>query len=173
MLAACLDSNGTALADTEGTDTTISQKDSNMTNNNYYSRTSRVDDVINDPDFGDFGRLIFPANHNYWSGETLGNIRLLWYSNDPDKTVEIVNYMKGHAAKGDTIFYNIYSDSERAQNPNLRDTGLFFFRSLTPTLSKGEGARAICRLQCRRRICLRRGSAGQLSAFPGTLKERL
>lgn len=103
--------------------------DSDMTNDNYYSRTSRISDVMNDPVFGDYGRLIFPADDGYWSGNTLEDLHLVWYNDiDPDKTVEIVNYMRSHAAKGDTIFYSIYSDAEKDANPELRNTGLFFFK---------------------------------------------
>ena len=35
-------------------------------------------------------RLIFPVDEGYWSGETLEDLRLVWYNYiDPDKTVEI------------------------------------------------------------------------------------
>lgn len=95
----------------------------------YYSRTSRTDDVMSDPAFGDYGRLIFPVDAGYWSGETLEQLRLIWYNYiDPDKTVEIVNYLRHHALRGDTVFYNIYTDAERAADPTLGNTGLFFFR---------------------------------------------
>ncbi|MDK2806803.1 MAG: hypothetical protein PWQ94_1967 [Thermoanaerobacterium sp.] len=42
--------------------------------------------------------------------------------------MEIVNYLKKRAKSGDTIFYDIYSDEEKAQDPTKEDTGLFFFR---------------------------------------------
>ena len=47
---------------------------------------------------------------------------------DPDKTVEIANYMKSHAENGDVIFYDIYTDEEKAADPAKEDTGLFFFK---------------------------------------------
>ncbi|MBR0231708.1 MAG: esterase [Clostridia bacterium] len=94
-----------------------------------YTADSAIDDVISDPVFGDFGRLIFPANTGYYSGNTLGDLSLTWYNHiDPDKTVEIVNYMSSHAAAGDTIFYDIYTDAEKAADPEKKDTGLFFFK---------------------------------------------
>ncbi len=94
-----------------------------------YTRDTRISDVISDPVFGDYGRLIFPVDEGYYSGETLGDLRLTWYNNiDPDKTVEIANYMRSHAATGDVIFYDIYSESERAADPWKKDTGLFFFK---------------------------------------------
>lgn len=60
---------------------------------------------------------------------TMGNLYLTYYSNIvPDMTVEITNYMKEHAASGDTIFYDIYTDEEKAADPAKEDTGLFFFK---------------------------------------------
>ena len=94
-----------------------------------YTLSTRIDDVISDSAFGDFGRLIFPVDKSYYSGTTLGNLDLTWYSNiDADKTVEIANYMKSHAEAGDKIFCDIYTDAEKAADPSKRDTGLFFFK---------------------------------------------
>ena len=94
-----------------------------------YTKETEIAVVQNDPAFGDYGRLIFPADNGYMSGDTLGSLRLTWYSNiDPDKTVEICNYLKDHAGAGETIFYDIYSDEEKAVDPAKEDTGLFFFR---------------------------------------------
>ncbi len=94
-----------------------------------FTRDTRISDVISDPVFGDYGRLIFPVDEGYYSGETLGDLRLTWYNNiDPDKTVEIASYMRSLAASGDVIFYDIYSESEKAADPWKNDTGLFFFK---------------------------------------------
>lgn len=91
--------------------------------------TAYTTDTITDPVFGDYGRLIFPVNSGYYSGDTLGDLRLTWYSNiDPGKTVDIANYMKDHAAAGDTIFFDIYTEEEKAADPEKEDTGLFFFK---------------------------------------------
>lgn len=88
-----------------------------------------ITDVMNDSAFGDYGRLIFPVNSGYYSGNTLGELRLTWYTEiDPEKTVEIVNTMKSRAGAGDTIFYDIYTDAEKAADPAKADTGLFFFK---------------------------------------------
>lgn len=95
----------------------------------YYTRETKIQDVANDPAFGEYGRLIFPVDSGYMSGSTLGNMRLTWYSCiDPDKTVEITNYMKSYAEAGEAIFFDIYTDEEKAADPYKEDTGLFFFR---------------------------------------------
>lgn len=94
-----------------------------------YTENTRISDVISDPVFGDYGRLIFPVDNGYYQGDTLKNLQLTWYSNiDSDKTVEIANYMKSHAQAGDTIFYDIYTEEEKEEDPAKEDTGLFFFK---------------------------------------------
>ncbi len=67
-----------------------------------YTADTKISQVINDPVFGDYGRLIFPVDTGYYSGDTLGEL--------------------------DLIFYDIYTDEEKAQDPEKEDTGLFFFR---------------------------------------------
>lgn len=94
-----------------------------------YSAESKISEVMSDPVFSDFGRLLFPVDEGYWSGDTLGNLRLTWYNYlSADKTVEIVNTLKRRALSGETIFYDIYTDAEKATDPDKADTGLFFFR---------------------------------------------
>lgn len=94
-----------------------------------FTEDTAIHDVIAYSGFGSFGRLIFPVNEAYYGGDTLKTLSLAWYNNiQPDKTVEIVNYMKEHADAGDTIFYDIYTDEEKEEDPAKNDTGLFFFR---------------------------------------------
>lgn len=91
--------------------------------------STKIADVINDPLLGDCGRLLLPTDNGYYSGDTLSELRLVWYSNiDPDETVEIVNYVRGRAAAGETVFYDIYTEEEKSADPAKRDTGLFFFK---------------------------------------------
>lgn len=101
----------------------------NTAANTFYTADTAISDVINDPVFGDYGRLIFPVDSGFYSGNTLGELQLTWYRNiDPDMTVEITNYMKEHAGAGESIFYNIYSEEERAADSEKANTGLFFFK---------------------------------------------
>lgn len=96
-----------------------------------YDKSTSISDVINDPVFGDHGRLIFPVNDWYYSGDTLGDLQLTWYSNiDSDKTAEIANYLREQVASGNTVFYDIYSEEEKQTDPEKADTGLFFFKGM-------------------------------------------
>ena len=95
---------------------------------NPYTKDTAISDVISDPVFEGYGRMIFPVDEGYYSGDTLGNLGLTWYHNiDPDKTVEIANYMKSRAEAGEPVFYDIYTEEEKAADPAKEDTGLFFF----------------------------------------------
>ena len=94
-----------------------------------WDENTGINEVIAYSGFGDRGRLIFPGDEGYYSGSTLKDLRLTWYSNiQPAKTVEIVNYFKEKADAGETVFYDIYTDAEKNADPWKADTGLFFFR---------------------------------------------
>lgn len=99
----------------------------------YYSLSSTVGEIEEDPSFGEFGNLLFPVDQNVSKDMTLEELSsssvYVWYSNiHPDKTVEIVNILKEDVEAGNQIFYNIYSQMERESDPSKRNTGLFFFR---------------------------------------------
>lgn len=94
-------------------------------------RETKVRDVINQPVFEGYGRLIFPVDRTISDDLTLEDVGdiLIWYNYiNPDKTVEIVNCLGEQAAKGNQVFYDIYTEEEKAADPWKEDTGLFFFR---------------------------------------------
>ena len=94
-----------------------------------YNRSSLISDVMADSIFGSYGRLLFPVQRGYWSGETLEQLHLTYYNYiDPDETVAIVNYLRNQAKDNQTIFFDIYTNAEKAADPRKQDTGLFFFR---------------------------------------------
>lgn len=88
--------------------------------------------VINDPAFDGFGRLIFPTQFGEIPESlTLRNVgRLLPYHShiEPETTLGVLRALKERATAGETVFYPIYTEAEMQENPELRDTGLFFFR---------------------------------------------
>ena len=86
---------------------------------------TKISDVVNNPLFGDYGRLIFPLNTSYYSGDSLRDLCLTWYTNiKPSRTVEIINYMLSQVQHGNKIFYRIYQQNDS----RYKSTGLFFFR---------------------------------------------
>lgn len=93
------------------------------------SASTRVVDVVNDPVLGEAGRLLFPAEGWYWSGDTLGSLSYTWYMRlDTQTTVDVVNRLRADAAAGGQVFYDIYTEAEKRADPAKRDTGLYFFR---------------------------------------------
>ena len=95
------------------------------------TRSTLVRDVINEPAFEDYGRLLFPVDLSIPDNMTLEEVgdTLIWYRYiNPDTTVEIVNTLGEQAASGDAVFYDIYTEEEKAADPDKEDTGLFFFR---------------------------------------------
>lgn len=94
-----------------------------------FTRESRIEDVQNDPAFDGFGRLLFPTNTYYYSGDTLEELEFTYYSHiDPEETVEIVNTLRDRVEAGQTVFYDIYTEQEKKSDPAKRDTGLFYFK---------------------------------------------
>lgn len=94
-----------------------------------FTRESRIEDVQNDPAFDGFGRLLFPTNTYYYSGDTLEELEFTYYSHiDPDETVEIVNTLYDRVEAGQTVFYDIYTEQEKKSDPAKLDTGLFYFK---------------------------------------------
>lgn len=93
-----------------------------------FTTSTSIQDVIDNSVFAGYGRLLFPVEDWYMSGSTLGDLQLTWYNNiDPEETVEIVNTLWQRANAGENVFYDIYTEEEKAEDPAKEDTGLFFF----------------------------------------------
>ncbi len=101
-----------------------------------FTLDSTVKNVIEDKAFGDFGRLLFPVDISVDRNSTLAQVSssdtYVWYNYiQPQKTVEIVNYLKEQSVNGQQIFYPIYTPEEMKRDRSKADTGLFFFRGNT------------------------------------------
>ena len=116
-----------------------------------WTEDTRIEEVASWEGFGDWGRLIFPMNEWYYSGDTLGTLDLTWYNDiRPARTVEIVNWMREKTLAGEQVFYPIYTEEEIAADPGKADTGLFFFKAdrrrddhLADTRDGGDAARPL------------------------------
>ena len=93
---------------------------------------SRLRDILHHPAFAEFGRLLLP-----WDGRTydedmrlsdIGSL-LPYHSHvSPKVVVSAFNHMIDDARKGNTIFYDIYSEAQKRDKPARAHTGLFFLR---------------------------------------------
>lgn len=103
----------------------------NKISNASFDLKSTVEQVKKDESFTGFGELIFPVDVNIPNNTTLEKVGdyYAWYNYiNPNKTVEIVNYMKEQVNQENKIFYDIYTDEEKAVDPSKENTGLFFFK---------------------------------------------
>ena len=108
VLTAALLMCTSACARTEGAENTGNTSNTDREENvlyDTYTTSTPIVSVLSDPAFGNYGRLIFPVDEWYYSGDTLGTLSMTWYTHiDPNKTVEICNYLKSHAERGERIF---------------------------------------------------------------------
>lgn len=107
------------------------QVQNNTRNLEYVDRNTTVGEVINDKAFENFGNLLFPVDLNIDQNTTLEDVGsyYMWYNNiNPDKTVEIINFLKEQSESGNQIFYDIYTEEEKQKDPEKENTGLFFFK---------------------------------------------
>jgi acetyl esterase/lipase len=96
----------------------------------------RIDDTVGDllehPAFSGFGCLLLPWDgRRYEKTMRLSEIgSLLPYHThvNPAVIVSSINRMIDDAAAGRTVFYDFYSDAEKAADPSRRNAGLFFVR---------------------------------------------
>lgn len=99
--------------------------------NGGFTPKTTIREVLHDPAFQGFSRLLFPVNAGYMSGDRLENLDLAWYSRvSGDDSARVLNRMKEDVLAGNQIFYNIYTEEEMQNNPALRNTGLFYFRGM-------------------------------------------
>lgn len=97
--------------------------------NKPFTQKTSIKEVIESPVLEPYGRLLFPVHTGCMSGHTLEDLQLIWYSHiDPQETIAIVNALWERARQKETVFYDIYSDAEKAADPRKKDTGLFFFK---------------------------------------------
>lgn len=94
-----------------------------------YTYSSSISEIMSDPCFGNFGRLLLPIQQEHLFGDTLEELRMTFYNCiNPTDTVSVINYLKSLADNENRIFYDIYTDQEKNLDPEKKDTGLFFFR---------------------------------------------
>jgi acetyl esterase/lipase len=97
-----------------------------LTTNDY------VRDIVNHPAFEGFGDLLLARDNNssYYDTRLTNVGSLMPYHGNVrhDVVVGALNHMIDEANSGKTIFYSIYTEEQKQQNPAKRNTGIFFFR---------------------------------------------
>lgn len=99
----------------------------------YITAKSKIVEVIKNPAFGTWGHLIFPWDEKtrYSATMTMRDAPTLhlWHTNfDVDLMVDGVNRMIDDINEGKKVFYDIYTQEQKAQDHSKNLTGLFFLR---------------------------------------------
>lgn len=134
-----------------------------------FTPASSIASIQADPAFEGFGRLLFPVNDGYMSGETLEDLHLTWYSEiDPQTSADVLNFLKRDALDGKPVFYDLYSPEEKQADPDLENTGLFFFwgqpGAQTAIVSAGGGFAYVGAIHDSFPVCLQLAKEG-INAF--------
>jgi acetyl esterase/lipase len=89
-------------------------------------------DILKHPAFAGFARLVLPwDDRRYDAKMPLRNVgALLPYHThvDPALVVSALNRMIDDVNDGRTIFYDMYTDAQKQEDPSRQDTGLILFR---------------------------------------------
>lgn len=91
---------------------TVSITSESIVGEQQVSTETTVGEVIANPAFGDFGRLLFPVDRTVTDDMRLAEVSTsrvyTWYNDiQPEKTVEIINTLAESAESGQQIFYPI------------------------------------------------------------------
>ena len=93
--------------------------------------TDSIQDIVNHPAFRDFGRHLLPWDDGRNYDIPLEQVAALlpYHSNvKPTEIAASLNRLIDDANAGKRIFYDIYTEQEKAEVPARRNTGLFFYR---------------------------------------------
>lgn len=94
-----------------------------------------ISEVVNHPAFEGFGQFILPIKTvpSYDGNRQLSNADVVLPGRSVsiiniDTALEVINYLIGQVEAGETVFYDIYDQQQKQENPGKESTGLFFFR---------------------------------------------
>lgn len=115
----------------EGDDLMNNDKVSKVRGYAHISTNDTIINVITHPAFQGFGQFILPLEWGYDENMELSSVgSLLPYHSHviPDQVVNTINHMIDEAQKGKTIFYDFYTQQQKNEDYQKKNTGLFFFK---------------------------------------------
>jgi hypothetical protein len=92
-----------------------------------------LDSVINDKELEPFGKFLIPSPMGFTKAArklTLDQLSLVmpWHTDyHVEDSLDVIHELKERKAQGQPVFFDIYSEEEKRQNPRLKGTGLFYF----------------------------------------------
>jgi acetyl esterase/lipase len=99
---------------------------------NHLTTNNNVSDIVKHPAFEGFAELLLPYDNNsaYYSTQLRNAGALMPYHShvQPDIVVGAINHMIDEVNAGETIFFDFYTNEQKQQTPDKKNTGLFLFR---------------------------------------------
>lgn len=102
------------------------RKERQLADTQKFTPDSLVADVIAAPEFGEYGRFLF-VPENLTDGLQLRDYAANFVVNDADLAAQTLNDLLDLRREGRLTFHEIYSDEEKAADPEKADTVLLFF----------------------------------------------
>ncbi len=100
--------------------------------NRHLTLNHKIGDIANHTAFQGFGEMLLPwdSNLSYYKTSLRDVGSLMPYHSNvrPEIVLSSINHMIDEVNSGKIIFYNIFSDQQKQQDPSKSKTGLFFFR---------------------------------------------
>lgn len=132
LIAFCAGASESGIARPQGRMAEIVQQQSEPAKATHLTADSRIRDLLAHPAFSGFGRLLLPwDNRAYDENLRLSDLgSLLPYHThvDPATVVNALNRMVDDASSGAQVYYDIYTEAQKAEQPAKANAGLFFFR---------------------------------------------
>lgn len=108
------------------------KKNDTKTQYEHLTTNSTIGDLLNHPAFGGFAEQMLPFNNrSYNKNMMLSNISslMVYHSHiNQENLVATINRLIDDVNDGKQIFYDFYTDEEKAADPSKNDAGLFFYR---------------------------------------------
>ncbi len=97
--------------------------------NTHITEDTLLLDIMNHPAFEGYGQFLFARITPENAGtRSLKDLNTEYAYNDPKISTDVINEMIDASNEGKLVFYDIYSEEEKAKDPTKEDTGLFFFQ---------------------------------------------
>lgn len=113
-------------AESSGDDNKDMEIGENMDISDMVTEETPIADIIDHPAFGEYGRFLFVPD-SVRDGMTLSDYMVTHAYNNASLTAGFVNDMIQMAQEGRLTFHEIYSEEEKADDPDKEDTVLIFF----------------------------------------------
>lgn len=99
----------------------------------HFNENDLVVNILNSPAFEGNGRFLFPWDdtNRYTPDMTLADVAelMLWHTNmNPKEMVDGINVLVDEVNAGQDVFYDIYSEEEKEEDPTKVHTKLIFMR---------------------------------------------